>query len=238
VEYALNKTLSDLKLDYVDLYLIHFPLSLKFVPIEDRYPPDWLYDPKAKEPRVEVVKIPVNQTWRMMEDMVMKGKAQAIGLSNFNVQLIREVLAFAKFPPSVLQVELHPYLSQETLIRFCKCEGIQVFAYSPLGHGAYVDIKLATDEQNVCKEKAVMDLAKKYNRSPQQIVLRWGLQRGTGVIFKSNQVKHIEDNLKVVSFELNQEDMKAISNLNRNLRFNDPAVFGEKLYNTFLALFE
>jgi diketogulonate reductase-like aldo/keto reductase len=239
VEYALDRTLADLRLQYVDLYLIHFPFALKFVPFEDQYPPNWVRDPKdTKNCHVELDRVPIQTTWRMMEDMVTQGKAHAIGLSNFTVALIRDVLSYAKFLPSVLQVELHPYLTQETLIQFCRDEGIHVFAYSPLGVGSYAEIGLADKKDDVLNDPVIYEIAQKQRKSAQQIILRWALQRGTGVIFKSCQEKHIKQNLEIVAFDLSSEEMKRISNLNKNLRFNDPAVFGPKAFNTFIPLFD
>lgn len=240
VQYGLDKTLSDLKLDCLDLYLIHFPIALKFVPIETRYPPDWVHNPDEPNPRVEEDPVSISRTWRDMEAMVIARKTKAIGLSNFNVALIREVLSFAKIPPSVLQVELHPYLSQEILIRFAKVHGIQVFAYSPLGHHSYKDLGLPVPEggENLMDEKVVKEISKKHSRTERQILLRWALQRGTGVIFKSKQPEHIKQNKQITDFSMTEDEMRKISQLNRNLRFNDPARFGEQKMNTFIPLFD
>jgi diketogulonate reductase-like aldo/keto reductase len=239
VECALDRTLLDLQLSYVDLYLIHFPLALKFVPFNEQYPPHWVRDPSdTKNCKVELDRVPIETTWRHMEDMVSEGKAHAIGLSNFTVALIRDILSYAKFPISVLQVELHPYLCQDNLVRFCQDEGIHVFAYSPLGVGSYSQIGLAQETDDVLKEPVVQEIAKAKGRSAQQIVLRWGMQRKYGVVFKSSQLKHIEENLQIVTFDLSQDEMKQISQLNRNLRFNDPAKFGPQAFNTFIPLFD
>ena len=112
VRSACKKTLNDLRLEYLDLYLIHFPISLMYVPFEKRYPPEWLYDPDADKPKMELIEVSVQSTWQAMESLVEEGLVKNIGLSNFNCQGIRDVLSYAKIKPAVLQVELHPYLQQ------------------------------------------------------------------------------------------------------------------------------
>ena len=106
VKLACQRSLDDMGLSYVDLYLIHFPIPLKFVPFEKRYPPEWFYDPDAAQPKMEPAEVPVQDTWRAMEELVHLGMAKNIGLSNFNCQGIRDVYNFAKIKPSVLQVRI------------------------------------------------------------------------------------------------------------------------------------
>lgn len=142
VEEAIRKTLLDLQLEYLDLYLIHFPISLRYVPMNVRYPPEWIYDPQAPIPTIEVVPVPIRETWEAMESLVDLGLTKHIGLSNFNVQTIADILSYARIPPSVLQVELHPYLQQQPLIDYCHAHQIQVTAYSPLGSSSYIELTL------------------------------------------------------------------------------------------------
>lgn len=112
VRDACLRTLTDLGVDYLDLYLIHFPIALKFVPFEKRYPPDWIYDPDALKPCMEEDNVPFQETWRALEDLVEEGLVRNIGVSNVGTSLLRDVLNYAKVKPSVLQVEIHPYHSQ------------------------------------------------------------------------------------------------------------------------------
>ncbi|MCA9414470.1 MAG: aldo/keto reductase, partial [Candidatus Omnitrophica bacterium] len=128
VRPALERTLSDLKLDYLDLYLIHFPIAQKFVPFEKRYPPDWFFDPEAANPRIELDPVPVQETWRAMEQLVTEGLVREIGVCNFGCSLLRDLLSYAEIAPSVLQVEMHPYLTQEKLLCFCQESNIAVTA--------------------------------------------------------------------------------------------------------------
>lgn len=134
VKMACQKTLTDLGLDYIDLYLIHFPISVKFVPFEKKYP-GGLVDPDAGEVVEDFVS--TQETWQAMEALVDEGLVKNIGVSNFNVQSLRDMLSYAKIKPANLQVELHPYLSQEILIKFCHKNGITVTAYSSFGAKSY-----------------------------------------------------------------------------------------------------
>lgn len=104
VEAACRRTLQDLGLDYLDLFLIHFPISLKYVPFETRYPPEWLHDPHGDVKRMEFEEVPVQDTWRAMESLVDKGLVKNIGVSNWNCQGLRDLFSYARIKPSVLQV--------------------------------------------------------------------------------------------------------------------------------------
>ncbi|MEZ5951577.1 MAG: aldo/keto reductase [Planctomycetaceae bacterium] len=145
VRPAVEKSLRDLQLGYLDLYLIHFPISQKYVPIDHRYPPGWLYDPAAATPRMEFSPVPIVETWRAMEELVDQGLVRQIGISNFGTSLIRDLLASARIRPAVLQVEMHPYLTQEKLLRYCKQEEIAVTAFSPLGAMSYFSLGMAAN---------------------------------------------------------------------------------------------
>lgn len=117
VEPALRKSLADLGLEYVDLFLMHFPLAQRFVPFETRYPPAWVFDPAAANPTIELASVPLHVTWTAMEATVRNGLAKNIGVCNFNTALLRDLMAGAQIPPAVLQVEIHPYNQQPKLVR-------------------------------------------------------------------------------------------------------------------------
>jgi D-xylose reductase len=238
VRPALEKTLRDLQLDYLDLYLIHFPIALEFVPFEERYPPGWLYDPQASRPRMHPAKIPVQDTWRAMEAVRDAGLVRHIGVCNFNISLLRDLISYADTAPSVLQIELHPYLTQEKLLRFCSEEGIAVTGFSPLGAGSYLELGMAEASESVLEEPVVKSIAAAHGRTPAQAVLRWGVQRGTSVVPKSSRPERLRENLAIFDFELSESEMASISALNRNRRFNDPGVFCEAAFNTFFPVYE
>jgi len=238
VRPALERSLNDLQLDYLDLYLIHFPLALKYVPFDERYPPGWFYEPQSPRPKIEPAHVPVSETWRAMEELVRAGKVHNIGVSNFNVSLLRDLLSYAEIPPAVLQAELHPFLTQEKLLRFCQENGIVVTAFSPLGAASYFQLGMAGEGESALEQPAVRESALQHGKSPAQIVVRWGVQRGTAVIPKTTRRDRLRENLAIFDFELSAEEMTAINALNRNRRFNDPGEFCEKAFNTFLPIYE
>lgn len=238
VRPALEKSLRDLQQDYLDLYLIHFPISQKYVPIEQRYPPGWFYDPEAAEPRMEFSPVPILETWQAMEEMVDAGLVRHIGISNFGTSLIRDLLASARIRPAVLQVELHPYLTQEKLLRYCASEEIAVTGFSPLGALSYFSLGMAQSGEAVIEQPLILELAQQYGKTPAQVVLRWGVQRGTAVIPKSSQPERLSENLDLFDFALSDDEMQAISALNQNRRFNDPGDFCESAFNTFCPIYE
>ena len=238
VRAACEKTLSDLGLDYLDLYLIHFPIALKFVDFDVRYPPEWFFDPDAEAPRMEIDPVPLHQTWAGMEDLKASGLVKHIGVCNYNSALLHDLMAYAKQKPEVLQVEAHPYLTQERLIKLAQDYGMTVTAFSPLGALSYVSLDMATENESVLEMEAVKAAAVRLGKTPAQVVLRWGVQRGTAIIPKTARRGRLKENLALFDFELNAEEMQAISALNRNRRFNDPAVFCEAAFNTFYPIYD
>lgn len=238
VRPALERSLRDLKLSYLDLYLIHFPIAMKFVPFDNRYPPGWFYDPEASAPRMELDLVPVSATWRAMEELLDAGLVRHIGVSNFGCSLLRDLLSCARIRPAVIQVELHPFLTQEKLLRFCRDQALAVTAFSPLGALSYFSLGMAERSESVLDVALIKEIAQRHSRTPAQIVLRWGVQRGTAVVPKAAGPDHLRDNLRIFDFELTDAEMAAISGLNRNRRFNDPGQFCESAFNTFVPIYE
>jgi D-xylose reductase len=238
VRQACERSLRDLRLDYLDLYLIHFPIALEYVPPEKRYPAGWFYDPAAPDPKMKPARVPISETWQAMEELLRAGLVKNIGVSNFNIGLLRDMLAYATVPPAVLQVEMHPYLTQAKLVRFCRQEKIAVTAFSPLGAPSYVSIGMATEKDSVLNEEVVRDAATRHAKTPAQVVLRWAVQRGTAAIPKTTRPERLRENLSIFDFELSLTEMDAIASLDRNRRFNDPGVFCEKAFNTFFPIYE
>ena len=238
VREACEKTLADLAVDYLDLYLIHFPISLKYVGIESRYPPEWIANPDAANPVMEIDPVPLADTWRAMEALVADGLVKQIGICNYTTGLLHDLMAYAKIKPAMLQIESHPYLTQEALIRTANNYGIAVTAFSPLAALSYVELDMATTSDTVLSQAVVLAAAKRVDRSPAQVVLRWGIQRGTAIIPKSSKLERLKENLALFDFELNNNEMAAISALNANRRFNDPGAFCEGAFNTFHAIYD
>ncbi len=238
VELALQKSLNDLQLEYLDLYLIHFPIAQVYVAIEDRYPAEWLFDPTIENSGMKLAKVPLFETWQAMESMVDKGLSKEIGVCNYNSGLLQDLVNYARVMPSMLQIESHPYLTQERLIRLATQLNIPVTAFSPLGALSYLELDMANQQESVLQQQVVIDAAERLNKTPAQVVLRWGVQRGTAIIPKTSKAIRMQENISIFDFELSDTEMSAISELNINRRFNDPGHFCEAAFNTFNPIYD
>lgn len=238
VRAACERSLRDLKLDYLDLYLIHFPIALAYVPFDVRYPPEWFYDPKAEKPAMKPINVPYAQTWAAMEELQRAGLVKRIGVSNLNISMLRDLLAQCSIRPVVHQMEMHPYLAQPRQLRFCQQEKIAVTAFSPLGAPSYVPLGMAKAEENVLTDPVVTGIAAAHRKTPAQIALRWGVQRGCAVIPKTQNAGRLAENLAIFDFALTPAEMTAIDGLDRHRRFNDPGHFAEAAFNTFFPIFD
>ena len=216
VKKQLKKTLLDLKIDYLDLFLIHWPFSFKYVSFKDNVRGwDETYDSWNK---LLIPGIPLKETWTAMEQLVDEGLVKSIGVSNFNVQLLYDLLTYATIKPSVNQIEIHPYNSQNNLIKFCQLNSIQVIAYSAIGTTANKN----KNDKELLKDDILNKIGKKYKVSAAQVALKWNLQRNVAVLTKSNNIERISENHSLFHFKLNQQDMQQINNINQNLRYLRP----------------
>lgn len=238
VKPALEKTLADLGVDYLDSYLIHFPIAQPFVPFEERYPPEWFFDPNAAEPKMEIAPVPLHETWQAMEALVDEGLVKTIGVCNYNTGLLNDLMAYARIKPADLQIESHPYLTQERLIRLAQSYGIAVTAFSPLGAMSYLELNMADEIESVLDQPKIAAMARKYGKTTAQVVLRWGIQRGCTLIAKSSQQERLIENRNIFDFELTQQEMSDIAALNKNRRFNDPGDFCEGAFNRFHPIYD
>lgn len=213
-----KRSLKDLNLEYLDLYLIHWPIAYK--------EGSELF-PKNDKGEMLTENIDFTETWKGMEECQEKGLVKSIGLSNFNSEQIKKVLNICKIKPVMLQVECHPYLNQNKLIEFCKSHDIAFTAYSPLGSPDRPWVK--PDEPSLMEDPRIKKLCEKYNKSPAQILLRFNVQRGIIVIPKSVTEERIRNNFEIFDFELTTEEISEISAFKETCRFchlnwlkNDP----------------
>lgn len=215
-----KKQLADWGIDYFDLYIVHFPISLKYVDPKDRYPPGFTYDGKNVVPG----KASLEETWRGMEELYEEGLAKSIGISNYNGALILDLLRYCKHKPQTLQIEHHPYLTQPGLLDLCKDQDIAVTAYSSFGPQSFIELDMvkAKDTQLLMENATVKSVAERHGKTPAQVLLRWATQRGVAVIPKSNNPGRLQQNLDVTDWDLTGQDLESISGLDRNLRFNNP----------------
>ncbi|WP_275440316.1 aldo/keto reductase [Paenibacillus sp. ACRRY] len=182
---AFEASMERLELEYLDLYLIHWPVKGKY-----------------------------KDTWRALEKLHREGRIRAIGVSNFQIHHLEDLMMDATIKPAVNQVELHPLLIQSELRDYCSRHQIQIEAWSPLGQG------------NLLEHPLLQDIAAKYGKSPAQVILRWDLQNGIVTIPKSVTPQRIRDNADLYDFELTAEEVEQINGLNENKRFgSDPDNF-------------
>jgi diketogulonate reductase-like aldo/keto reductase len=175
---AFEGSLNNLKVDYIDLYLVHWPRKLR------------------------------NESWRAMEELYHQDRIKAIGVANFAISHLQELLEKFEIVPTVNQFELHPFLYSERkeLIEFCRKHNIQVEAYSPLTHGKKLNHPTLTS------------IAKRYNKTTAQVLIRWSLQHNFVVIPKSGNKAHIRENADIFDFEISEPDMKKIDSVEKTFR--------------------
>jgi len=206
---ALKQTLKDLHLDYLDLYLIHWPVAFK---------PGVAF-PENDEDYLSLEEVPVIETWKKMLEAKEKGLTRHVGVSNFSATKLRDLISKTDDAPEMNQVELHPYLQQNDLLEFCSKNNIHLTAYSPLGSGDRVDAMKAPDEPSLLENKVIKKIAKKHGASPAQVIINWDTLRGTAVIPKSTNEGRIIENLESTGVKLDKEDLSQIASLDEHFRY-------------------
>jgi len=204
---AIKKTLADLGLEYLDMYLIHWPVGLKEG--GDLFPTD-------ANGKFLLSGVDYLDSWRGMEEVAKLGLAKSIGVSNFSIEQLERLLAVSTITPATNQIEVSPYLTNAKLVEFCQQKGIAVTAYSTLGSADRPGAK--PDDPKLLDDPTLIELGKKNNKSPAQVVLRWAIQRNLITIPKSVRKARLEENINIFDFTLSDEDMATVSSLERNGR--------------------
>ncbi|MGL5914268.1 MAG: aldo/keto reductase [Bacteroidales bacterium] len=204
VEPALRKTLHDLRLEYLDLYLIHWPVALTK---GAKLPP-------SLTELLPIEQIPLVDTWHAMEQVKDKGLCKHIGVSNFSAKHLQSIIQLAKHKPEMNQIELHPYLQQNTLLQYCQEQEIHLTAYAPLGAGKAG----GGDFQPIMQNTVILSIALRHKCSPASILIAWALSRKTVVIPKSVKSERLKENFEAQNIQLTQQDMQEIAFLDCNYR--------------------
>lgn len=207
---ALQKTLKDLQLDYLDLYLMHWPVAFKSG-LEGF--------PEGDEDFLSLDEVPIIETWNAMLEARDQGFVNHLGVSNFSASKLQDLLDKTDDAPEMNQVELHPLLQQDDLLDFCHSHDIHLTAYSPLGSGDRSSEMKADDEPNMLEHDTINSIAKKHDCSPAQVLIAFHLHRNTAVIPKSTNPGRIKENLESAQIILDDEDLKNLKNLDKHFRY-------------------
>jgi alcohol dehydrogenase (NADP+) len=208
-EEAFMKSLKDLQLEYLDLYLIHWPIQIR-----------------QTENGAVQAHVPLHQLWAKLEKFVDKGLVKSIGVSNFNFQLLNDLLSYARIKPACNQIELHPYLVQPRLVEWLKEVGVTPVAYSPLTRGDHEG-----KEQVPLNDPVIKRIADRHKRTVGQIILAWHLAWGHVIIPKTTHYERGIENASIFDIKLTEEEVKEIDGLNRNFRTVDNKIWGKPPIN-------
>ncbi len=206
IEGALRASLKRLQLDYIDIYMSHWPMP----EIVDKT-------------HMKCKPLPLYKRWKAMEDCVKKGLCRAIGCSNFNCQILVDLLSYAEIKPVVNQIELHPFLPQTNLVRYCQLNDIQVMAYAPLCNPQTAHALSKTESPFA--DPLVVELAKKYGKTPGQICLAWAIQRKHIVIPATTKLERLREYVGSAEIKLTEAELEGMNKLPIKMRMYDPATW-------------
>jgi len=215
IKPAIQKTLTDLKLDYLDLYLIHWPIAFK----------KKVGFPKGTDEFLSLKEAPLEETWKAMQELQKEELTKHIGVSNFSIKKLQHLLDLGSQKPEMNQVELHPYLQQQPLINFCHDHDIHVTAYSPLGSMDRPQSMKKAGEPIPLKSKVIKQIASTYDVSPAQILISWALERAISVIPKSTNPSRLKENFEAQEVLLSENEMEQIAKLDEHKRIVDGSFY-------------
>ena len=209
IQSSIEISLTNLNLDYLDLYLIHWPVALKY---EVNYP-------QNGSEMVSLNEIPLSETWQEMISLKNKNLTKHIGVSNFSIKKINQITEDTGVLPAVLQLEMHPFLQQKQLLNFANEKGIFLTAFCPLGSADRPANRISEGEPKLFENQIIAKIAAETGFSPAQIMLAWAVNRGTSVIPKSVNPQRLKENLLAADIELSCGDMQKLDELDLNYRY-------------------
>jgi alcohol dehydrogenase (NADP+) len=209
VESAILKTLNDLRLDYLDLYLMHWPVAFK---------PGVTY-PKTAADFLSLDEVPLANTWQAMVELKKKGLTKHIGVSNFSIKKLEDLKIKSGVTPEVNQIEMHVYLQQPELRKYCEDNGILLTGYSPLGSPDRSAEMKAENEPSLMQDPTIRELSQKYNVHEANILTAWHVNHNISTIPKSTNPKNIDSNLKSAEIKFDGSDLPKLEKLDRHFRF-------------------
>eukprot|EP00922_Rhytidocystis_sp_ex-Travisia-forbesii_P007258 GHVS01010566.1.p1 GENE.GHVS01010566.1~~GHVS01010566.1.p1 ORF type:complete len:348 (+),score=31.97 GHVS01010566.1:185-1228(+) len=236
VRAACERSLRDLQISQLDLYLVHLPVALKYT---KQFPRGWVNDGEEK---AQLDNIPFKETWQAMEALVRDGLVASIGVSNCSCQLINDLMTYATIRPVCNQVECHPYLPQLNLASCCRNHGIIFSAYSPFGDLSYQTFcpqLIDPKEVPIIQHPTITRIASAHNKTNAQVILRWHIQRDPNscVLVKSSSEERIRENIDSQLFDLTETDIEAITALGCNRRYHDSKAI-ETLFGISFPIFD
>ena len=210
VKPALQQTLKDLQLDYLDLYLMHWPVAFKSG--LDGFP-------ESDDDFLSLDEVPLSETWEAMVSLKNEGLLKHVGVSNFSQKKLKQLMEHSELIPEMNQIELHPYLHQSELVEFCHANQILITAFSPLGSQDRTEAMKADNEPTLLENETIKSIANKHNVTPAQVLIRFHLERQVATIPKSTNEDRIKQNFESYKLNLDGEDLQNLKDLDNHYRY-------------------